>query len=681
MKKFFIIIFSILFWATISSAAITPLSAYNGSLKNNPQNASGDVKVISYDDFAQLLAKVTKATEQDIKGKTMSVVPSLYEQQLERENNKSIFEKIYDKAIKKIDNSNINNRTDIVTEISMPTQSVAMQQQQWQTPGLPTIKVAMPPNNVITPVLAVEHVPYYMTELEVLNNGMVKITETIMVVADGNKLKKGLTKILPLRIHNGNGKKQHIDYTIIEVLQNDVPIDYHMTKTGDNILLVPDNDKPLAPGVYTYRFEILADNLLIDKNNAYMLYWNAGGNGWNLVVDRLGVLLTLPQSGGLLEHNVLFGNEDNLHAGAVVANPSGPTGMFYNARKPLFIGEGMYILAVINKDVMLPQSIWQKFMHKFYDYGDIMLAILGCLFITLSLTLSWRYIIAHKKLQKLVLVKTAPVLRYLYKAKFDIVSACGFLLDIYRKNLIDIQKSEETILLIKRTDNFGNLAKYERAAIKKLFPGHETIFNVTKNNRLTFSRFMKALRNGFNNQMSKFKLKLIIGYALICLVMLLLTAAFISYFKINSGLTLTISGSVLTICWLLLLLWNVSLPGWLKAIWRFIIIDTCIVGTILMSTVISPIAAIILMLSEIVIMVSMYFYGQRRGLMSYYIEDITNYRNNILNNTDSITLGKNFLNYQAAIWALELDNEIKPLKDKEYYKIPVMHDIVKVIKE
>jgi len=681
MKKFFIAICFTLLWATTSSATITPLGAYKGSLSQTSQNSPNEVKVISYEDFAQMLIKAPKVKESDLNNVTTSVAPSLYQQQQDKENSKSIFEKIYDEAMKKINYEGFNSRSDVAATDNTPIQSLETQQQQWQQSGLPTIIVKMPPNDTPTAVLAMEHIPYYLTKLDVLNDGLVKVTETIMVIADGNKLKKGLTRILPLSIHNGNGKRQHLDYSLIEILRNNEPVDYHMKSVDDNILLIPDDDEPLAPGVYTYKFEFLVDNLLIDKGKNYMLYWNAGGNGWNLIVDRLGVLLNLPQSGGLLQHNALFGTEDNLHQGAVIAKPSGPAGMFYNARQPLFVGEGMYLLAVISKDILLPPTLWQKFMHKFYDFGDIMLAIIGCLFISLSLAMSWRYIRAHKKIQKLFLVKTAAVLRYLHKAKFDIVSACGFLLEAYKKNIIDIQKSDDTILLIKRTDNFGSLNKYERSALEKLFPSHETIFNVNKNNRLMFNRFMKVLNRGLNAQMSKFNFKLSFGYALICLAMLLLTAAFISYFKISSGLTLAILASVLTICWLFLLFWNVSLPNWLKAIWRFLIVDVCIVGTILISTVIHPVAAIILMLAEVIIMISLYFYGQRYGLMGYYVEDVNNYRDNILKNIDNITFGKNFLNYQVAIWALELDKEVIPLQPEEYYKIPIVQDITKIMKK
>jgi len=87
------------------------------------------------------------------------------------------------------------------------------------------------------------------------------------------------------------------------------------------------------------------------------------------------------------------------------------------------------------------------------------------------------------------------------------------------------------------------------------------------------------------------------------------------------------------------------------------------------------------MLAEVIIMISLYFYGQRYGLMGYYVEDVNNYRDNILKNIDNITFGKNFLNYQVAIWALELDKEVIPLQPEEYYKIPIVQDITKIMKK
>lgn len=682
MNKFFIAICFSLFLATSGYAGITPINNYKGTLQPSQRNTTPTVKVVDYNDFASFVHDAIKkakfATKEDMAGKTTSYVPSIKRQKQESESKKSIFEKIYDQAMHRASAGTNITRSDVAVNNLQKLQSAKVQQQQWQNSKIPTINVKMLPDNVATAIPALEHIPYCMSSIEVLNDGLVKIVETVMLVANGEKLKYGLTKILPAKVYNGKGKMQTLDYSIVNVLRNDQLEDYRLVAQGNNVFLVPQDDSPLAPGVYTYRFEYLVDNLLIDKGDSYMLYWDVGGHGWNLVIDRLGAILNLPERKGLLQHNVLFGNENNLYSGGVLAGQHGPASMAYVAQNPLFVGEGMYLLALIDKSVMMPVGLLQKFMRSFYDFGDIYLSVIGCLFIAVSLIISWRYIKSGKKIEKFKWSKTAIVMRWLFKDKFDITAACGFLLELYKKNIIDIQQSDDTILLIKRTDNLKSLDQFEQKALSRLFPAHEMIFNVETKTRLAFTRFMKDLKLGLKREINKFNFKLCIGYIAISFAMLLLTEAFIAYFKISSGLTFATLATATLVSGLFLLLWNIQMPRWLKIMWWLFIIDICLFAIFCMIGVVSIATAIILMVSEIIIVVAVRIFARRSGLLSYYIKDLNDYRDNLVKNVDNITLGKNFINYQASIWVLNLSDEIIPLKEEEYYKIPIVKSIIRI---
>ena len=94
--------------------------------------------------------------------------------------------------------------------------------------------------------------------------------------------------------------------------------------------------------------------------------------------------------------------------------------------------------------------------------------------------------------------------------------------------------------------------------------------------------------------------------------------------------------------------------------------------------VVNIIAAVALLISEIIIVTAIRFFARRSGLLSYYIKDLKDYRDNLLKNIDNITLGKNFINYQASIWVLDLSDDIVPLKEEEYYKIPIVKNIIRL---
>lgn len=683
MKKFFIAICFLSAFLSNADAKITPLKDYTGSLQATPRDAAPKNTVMSYEEFSSYVKesfiKSKKVSKEQLKSNNTSVIPGIYHQKQIEENKKSIFEKIYENAVKRISDNKTVQRNDVTVNRNLPIQNVRQQQQQWQQNNIPTINIKLPPHGTLTKVPAMEHIPYMVTAIEVLNNGWVKMEETIVIIANAEKLRYGLTKILPAKIYNAQGKGKNIDYTIVNVTRNDQPVDYHFVSLGDNIGLIPSDNTPLPAGVYTYKFEYLVDNLLVDNDDSYMLAWNIGGFGWNMVIDRLGATLILPEKDALIDQQVLLGYP-NMYTDDVNISRNGLSGISYIAKRPMFIGEGMYLVASIDKSAIIPFSLWQRFIHIFYNYSDVIFASLGCLFISLSLLISWHFIKQQKKIQKITLPKTPIIMRHLLFGKFDIASIGSFLLDIYRKNIIDIQQSDDTILLIKRTDNLKSLNKQEQAALQKIFPAHETVFSVNKNNRLMFSRFSNKLKSDLKKQMIRFGIRLNIGYFLLSFAMLLITETVIAYFKISPLFTFGISATVSLTCGIFLMLWNLSFRNWIKIILRLFIIDVCVCGWILISAVINPIAAAIIILTTIIIAIALHYYGKRYGLIRYYIEDVKNYRDNLIKNSENMILGKNFLNYQSAIFALDLSKEIEPIKKEEYYKIPIIENICNIMK-
>lgn len=684
MKKFFVAFCFMFLLIADAGAKITSINEYIGSLQRSPKNQPPKTHIISQDEFSDFaefmkerLEKAPKLSLDTYKSTTIARGKTPYELQKEKENNKSIFEKIYDRAMQKATQATAPVRRDVIKPYP-DIKSVAQQQKQWNNPDIPTVVVPLPPHNKPTRVVAREHIPYLATTIELLNNGLTKINDTVTVLANGDKLKTGLTKILPMFVYNGD-KKQVLDYSIISVTRNGEEVGYHLIADDRQIMMVPDDETSLPAGVYTYNFEYLVDNLLIEHDDRYLMYWNVGGGRWNLVVDRLGATILLPQKDALWNYHVFFGTDNNLYPANAKVVKNGLLGTSYIANRPLFIGEGMYIFNEIDKNAVYPFGWWQRFLHIFYNYGDVILSAFGMFFIALSLGWAWHYIKIQKKLQKITLPKTALFMRALMYNKFDLKSVGGFILEMYKKNVIDIQQAESTILLIKRTDNLQNLSANEQAALKQLFPAHETIFNANPNNKLVFSRFVGKLKKGLQNQLRRFYLKVTGGYALINLMMLLIIEAAIAYFKISSLYTF----GVLAVCTIInlavMLLWNFAQSRWGKIGVRMFIIDICLAGGTIMSTVTSPESAALLVITQGLIVTALNCYVSKFGLIKYYINNIAQYRDTIVKNSENIILGKNFATYQAAIWALDLSDDIVPIKKEEYYKIPTIKALVDIM--
>ncbi len=685
MKKLFFAICFNLLWCGLSFAAVRSVSGYEAVPRVQSRQEKPKMHDMEYEEFKEIVeegfSKAEAASPENI-NQTMGIVPSRWRAEQEKEAGKSFFEKIYEEALERVNISSETPREDVASvETLQAPQSVSQQKENWQNPDVPLIRAYLPPDNTPFTIPAMEHIPYLMNSIEVLPTGLVKFEETIVVVANGNKLRRGLTKILPEKIYDINGKSQRLDYSIIGVTINDMPAPYHLTKGQKSVLLVPDDNYELAPGIYTYKFEYVVDNLLWDEGKDYRLYWDIGGNGWNLVIDRLGASLSLPTETALLDEEVLLGSPLGLSSRGISVRQNGRFARAYIARRPLFIGEGMHLVAQIDKNALLPETLWQKVIRAFDNHGDIYIALLGMLVISCSFVISWRYIAKDKGQLKLTLNKTAMTIRYLMFDRFDIKSVCGFLLELYKKNIIDIQQSGETVLLIKRTDNLKSLQSFEQKALKKIFSGHETVFNVNAQNKLPLKRFAAILERGLNRLMFQFRIKLNMGYLLFSLGMLLAAEGAIAFFAVDSLYTFGILTAVSLAGLGAMALSRIQMPKWLKVFVGLAVIDVEIFCFIVLSAVVHPITALILVLIPVIIIMALDVYSRRRGLIRHYIRETADLKEYLKKHHDTIVLGKSFLTYQAAIWALDMEKDFIPIGNPEYNKLPTVSDIAALFRK
>ena len=127
------------------------------------------------------------------------------------------------------------------------------------------------------------------------------------------------------------------------------------------------------------------------------------------------------------------------------------------------------------------------------DYGDILVATVGLLSILISYYLSWKYIAKNNLKNSNSFKRGAPLMRYLAMGVFDKISFAAFLLELYRKNIIDIQRGDKDILLVKRTDNLSSLERKERKAVNALFSRSEAVLALNAANQLKLKRAYKQV--------------------------------------------------------------------------------------------------------------------------------------------------------------------------------------------
>lgn len=685
MKKLFLAICFNLLWAQVPQAKVTEVLDQSQLPQGEmPQQDKVEVKPVSAEELSAFLSERLERTviqpKDKVKTKATDAQPSEQTQQAIDESEKGTFQKIYESALQRLEQQDAAAaaRQDINTP---QLQDTAQQQRQaWETPDFPVIRTVLPPNGQPVLVPAREHIPYLMSNIEILPDGMIKFTDTAVVVANGQKLRNGLSKLLPKEVFSRSREAQKITYTLIGVSANGQDLPYRLADNGNNILLIPEKNYILEPGVYTYKFEYLADNLLWDYGNFKELYWDVTGSAWDLVIARAGATLSVPEGANPLGQEIFVGHPQNLDAGAAaVLNPS-PNVWGYAATRPLFVGEGLHLVVSLPENVTVPPSWDKRLMRQFESFGDVYISLITFVAIALSFLLSWKYIRANKGQLKVSLKKTPAILRYLAFNRYDLKSFSGFLLDLYRKNIIDIQQADDTILLIKRTDNLKSLTRREQKAVGCLFTHDEPVLNINKNNLLKIRRAAREIEKDLRSSLLRFLLKLNGGYLFFSFGMLFLGELFIALAGLNSLQTfIVLAGATLLTAAGMILFTQTSHRLWssilLKAAGSLIIM----LSVVAMAAVVSLWSIVFILLSLLAIRHYTAAYGQRNGLLKQHIEETSKLRDNLRKHRDSILLGREIANQQPIIWVLDMEDDFISEPANEYNKLNTMLAFLKKI--
>ena len=675
MKKLFLAIcFSLLSFS--SHAKVTEILDQDQIPQPEiPQTSSVKVHTITNEELTDFLSHRLKSTfmqpRDEVNTKASDVQLSEVHAEAQRNAQKGIFEKIYDAAMKRLDTQQPAPQR---ADLALPQfyGSSETQTEQWNS-NIPTLSTPLPPAGKLTLVPAMEHIPYLMTNIEILPDGIIKFTDTIVVVANGKKLRNGLTKILPRDIVSRNSESHPIDYTLIDVSVNEQSIPYKFVESGKSIFLIPQEDYVLEPGVYTYKFEYLADNLLWNYGDFQEFYWDVTGSFWNLVIARAGATLSLPTDKKPLGQEVLIGHPQNLDTQKVVViNPS-PNTWGYASQRPLFIGEGLHLVVSLPEDVVAAPS-WDKRLLRFFDKNaDTYICLITFFVIIASFLISWKYIRANKGQLKISLKKTPSMLRYLAFNRYDLKSFAGFLLDLYRKNIIDIQQSDDTLLLIKRTDNFKSLNKYEQKALNCLFTQDEPVFNVNRNSALKVKRAAKQIEKDLHRSLFNFLAKLNSGYLFFSLGMLFLGELFVGLFSVNSVQTFSVLAvSTLFSIGGILLCFLRAQKRWLQILLRIVGGFVFLFAIVLMAAVVSLWSVVFICLSLFTIKYYTTAYAQRNGLLKSHIADIAQIKANLMRHRDNILLGREIATQQPIILALDMEGEFMSEAVNEFNKLSAM---------
>ena len=139
------------------------------------------------------------------------------------------------------------------------------------------------------PLLALsdERILDFHSDIKVMQDGWIEVTETIRVRAEGDRIRRGIYRDFPTEYFDKLGNRYIVDFQPLAVLRNEAPEDFHAVEDRNGVrTYFGRSDRYIEPGIHGYRFRYRASRMLGHFDEHDELYWNVTGFDWAFPIDR-----------------------------------------------------------------------------------------------------------------------------------------------------------------------------------------------------------------------------------------------------------------------------------------------------------------------------------------------------------------------------------------------------------
>ena len=144
-------------------------------------------------------------------------------------------------------------------------------------------------------IQAAERITKFHSDIAIGDDGLMTITETISVIAEGEKIRRGIYRDIPVRYDTAFfGLKQNIPFELRAVSCDGTESPYREENHGifRRIYIGSRNvELPVGPHIYTIQYTTRQLRFLTSHDE---VYWNATGNAWKFPIEQAEATISFP---------------------------------------------------------------------------------------------------------------------------------------------------------------------------------------------------------------------------------------------------------------------------------------------------------------------------------------------------------------------------------------------------
>ena len=317
--------------------------------------------------------------------------------------------------------------------------------------------------------LADERILGFHSDIVIIEDGWIEVTETIRVRAEGQRIRRGIYRDFPTDYRDRLGNETVVDFDILSVTRNGAREDHHTQDIRDGIRTYFGNaNRYLAAGEHTYVFRYRASRMLGFFGQHDELYWNVTGVNWEFPIDRASATVSfgfdVPAAALTAEaYTGAFGFRNRDYTSRIDDSAR----VYFATTTVLPPLNGLTIVVEWPSGIIAPPSDLQRLAWLLKDNANLLIAVAGFLLLLAYYIPVWRYFGKDPEEGVLVTRYDPPggfspaSLRYIQQMYYDdkVMTAAIVNLAVKRYLRIDVEEGADGFLGIGREDDKYILVK------------------------------------------------------------------------------------------------------------------------------------------------------------------------------------------------------------------------------
>jgi uncharacterized membrane protein YgcG len=433
---------------------------------------------------------------------------------------------------------------------------------------------------------AEERITAFVSQVDVLASGDLVVEESISVIAEGSRIRRGIYRDFPTRYTDEHGAPYRVAFSVVSVERDGKSESYHTVDRANGIrVYMGSKDVKVAHGAHSYTLRYITNRQIGFFPDHDELYWNVTGNGWSFPIDRAEVTVTVPESGTIEDVAWYTGRTGERLSQARLVERS-PDSVTMETSEVLPPGSGFTVVVSWPKGLVVEPGAGRKIFWFIRDFFSSVAGAAGLLILVLYYFISWQQVGRDPEPGPVIPLFSPPenispaAARYILKMGFDEKSFAAVLVNMAVKGVLKIeqQDSDYTLHLLNR--KVEKLTAGELAVRNQLFKSGDSLELKQENNRpvrAAISMLKKVLRRDLASIYFKENRGKLIPGLVISLVILLTVVLSGRDIKLTGFITLWLigwSGGVLLLFVQMVKSWRIALSGgsgfavWKKAVTR-----------------------------------------------------------------------------------------------------------------